>query len=179
MKTILKTVLAIGLVASSSFALAEGKFSYRQLLQGVDANPTFGMTQSEKDEYQTQKMCLKEFGEIQEERTKTSYKTETVTVNEPSRYNSTHYWTKNYSTAKSNARYGSYSCGGAGYTASSCTSGGVTIRKGAYQGSYRYSVSISYQDRVSVPYEETYMETVREKSDKYDWCVNNGYETAN
>lgn len=46
MKTILKTVLAIGLVASSSMALAEGKFAYRQSLQGVDGQEYYGMSQS-------------------------------------------------------------------------------------------------------------------------------------
>lgn len=64
MKVFLKTVLAIGLVASSSLALAEGKFTYRQLLQGVDASPTFGMTTTEKQAHQEKlaniAMCAKE-----------------------------------------------------------------------------------------------------------------------
>lgn len=47
MKKILKTVLATGLVASSSFALAEGKFVFRQPLQGVDGQEYYGMSQSQ------------------------------------------------------------------------------------------------------------------------------------
>ncbi|WP_083026541.1 hypothetical protein [Vreelandella lionensis] len=61
MKRILKTVLAIGLVASSSLAVAEGKFAYRQQLKGVDASPTFGMTEQEKQEHLSNvEMCSNE-----------------------------------------------------------------------------------------------------------------------
>jgi len=61
MKTILKTVLAIGLVASSSLAVAEGKFAYRQPLQGVSAIDNYGLTESEIEQKNID-MCLNESG---------------------------------------------------------------------------------------------------------------------
>ena len=53
--------VVIGLMASSSLALAEGKFAYRQPLQGIDVSPTFGMTKTEKQEYLNNiDMCSKQ-----------------------------------------------------------------------------------------------------------------------
>lgn len=87
MKKVLKTVLALGLVASSSFALAEGKFVFRQPLQGVDGQQYYGMSQSQIDDAIAEQerlaqieadkaMCLNE-STWMEEVTKTRYVSET------------------------------------------------------------------------------------------------------
>lgn len=197
MKRILKTVLATGLVASSSFALAEGNFTYRQQITGVNTtNPTFGMNESEKIEYQNEIMCSTE-----ETWTETVEKTVAVvdyyeTVSEKIAgpvYNrsSNRAYKCNPSAVWTPGKYNwVYNLGGVSYNGSS-TSGttrqhnSTTIVKAV--GSDRDSstsctflaVEVWKKRQKPVYKNVTTEQVVVNKTDNYDYCTSNGYQTAN
>jgi len=196
---ILKIAVVIGLVASSSLAVAEGKFVYKQPLQGVDASPTFGMNQSEIDKY---KCYQEERSIVQEVEYVTKYKREKQYGN----------WSGPYSSYWSNGDYISYSVGlttsrdyyavswrgsRAGQFSSSTTpySGMLWDSRSSVDTYYQYKfgtcgkggnayttctdLSRRLVNTESVPYQEETLVDKIIKTENYDWCVTNGYETAN
>jgi hypothetical protein len=200
MKAFLKTVLAIGLVASSSLALAEGKYAFRQPLQGVDGQQYYGMSQSQVDDAIAEQerlaqieadkaMCLNESTWTEEV---TKY--ETVTTTESV------YGTKGpYRNSWNNISYdssGEYNTivyvkwGGTGqhnfatYVGNLPFPNGYTIQ----DGSTTYTASSCDATGCAVTktgyhleettHQEPYTEIVTVKTDNYDYCVNKGYETA-
>jgi hypothetical protein len=180
--------VVIGLVASSSFALAEGKFAYRQPLQGVNANPTFGMSQSQIDEANKieadKAMCLNE----------ETYETEVVTYHK----GSTSTWftmdTNPDGTLTSSGVFNGISVlngqkqwwymGRAisRTTSNSVNYGDSTFKQGAKGGEY-YGGGCECWVPVYKIIEETpattTISTKTEKTENYDYCVDKGYPTAN
>lgn len=199
MNGMLKIVLAIGLVTSSSLALAEGKAVFRQPLGGVYGQPYYGMSQGEIDdaiaeqERQAQieadkAMCLNESTWTEEV---TKYKTITTTetvfktvgpvrsgfsnisYDSSGQYNTTVKikWAgtieHTFVTYVGNLPlYSGYSVqnGGATYRASSCDATGCAVTR---------TGPVDEQKT----HQEPYIETVTMKSENYDYCVSNGYET--
>lgn len=168
---ILKMAVMIGLMASSSLAVAEGKFVYKQPLQGVDASPTFGMTSAEKqawqEEQETIAMCAEEYKE-----STTSYSREagnqsyvrlmSVSLTTYNRYEDEYYLngTRVYF-------YGRYS------------GGGSTPRISGSKTGYSIGEQKDYEVTGSLNYRHRYYEIIHNiKTEKYDWCVSNGYQTA-
>lgn len=197
---ILKMAVIIGLVSSSSLAVAEGRFAYKQPLQGVDASPTFGMTVSER-----QSMCLtQEITTKQVEKTRTAYKTELRQIDGVEMYDVSlredgravdggdYYFFRRGGPGHDTIRYKDECnldfyhqgeeilewCGKKfkfgevrhNFTNHISTSGGIA---------YLHPIYLISEQEVEVPYEETYTADVDIKSENYDWCVANGYQTAN
>lgn len=184
MKAFLKTVLAIGLVASSSLALAEGKYAFRQPLQGVDANPTFGMSTQEIERIEAEKlaqieqeninMCSKERLDEVEENIITNYPKEERYITSSAR---------SYITHATNTGYTQYFWDGPLIKSEY----GMTSAPNGYEiGDYKESTSccdrinnIRRYSIIKLAYTDTETVIREEKSENYDWCVNNGYKTAN
>lgn len=217
MKVFLKTVLAIGLVASSSLALAERKYAFRQPLQGVDANPTFGMTTTEKQAYQENlaniEMCASESVQIiQEERV------EIVEFEGPvkerklvgpvydERYMKAYrsdgmintYGSNTYSQFYDFSTYG-HEVNTNGAQQIKINSGHILGRRSPFVDGSRYVIKAVigtdmipenetatshpvelWEDYKEIEQKENiYLVDVEHKTENYDWCVNNGYQTAN
>ncbi|EHA17152.1 hypothetical protein [Halomonas sp. HAL1] len=189
MKVFLKTVLAIGIVASSSLALAEGKFAYRQPLQGVNASPTFAMTKSEKQFYEENKanieMCSVQKDEIRNWELdqirhyngdfqdiiagyaydngifKIFVGSDISRVIDSIDHSATGVMTEERLSGKVISNYLEV---GAKYRARFHIDGGVKEQGSTYQA---YALYLEKEKVIS------------EKTENYDWCVANGYETAN
>jgi hypothetical protein len=198
---ILKAFMGVALISSSSMALAEGKFAYRQPMQGVDASPTFGMTSVEKQEYN---MCLNEKIFLEEE---IYYEEDEVDIVIPDNTfvldieNGFYMLRTGYGDAVEYYWDGERvdSLGGAGgihryvdspdeiknspYYDKFITSGYrvfVIRGSGSYEHQYSY---VTYDgdyntgEKEIKEVEKTRM--VEQKTENYDWCVLNGYPTAN
>jgi hypothetical protein len=164
---ILKMAVVIGLVASSSLALAGGKFVFREPLGGVDASPTFGMTTTEKQAYQENlaniEMCAKE-------------------VKSTERFYNIEGDGKFYFSSLSTR-----TCDGLRQKSSDTVINDVlyTSLSGTNYSRGEHVESIGEQtitcgNLTSVRYTTHYYEVIEEvKTQNYDWCVNNGYKTAN
>jgi hypothetical protein len=169
---ILKSSLLIGLIASSMSVIAQEKYIAKFLLNGVNANPTFGMTTTDKQAYQENieniEMCLKEFSDsgsfYNRNEGEESFFLQVVYRGKSGYQVTTEYKSQ---TVKHN---------------------GVEI--GNYVGS-TYGTELMYQYKGDIITTETtnsgyptteyryYEINIDSQSENYEWCVNNNYDTKN
>jgi hypothetical protein len=203
MKTILKTVLAIGLLASSSFSLAEGRFVFREPLRGVDGQEYYGMSQSQVDDAIAEQerlaqieadkaMCLNESTWMEEvEKTRQVYVGSELVKRKVAG--------PVYSRSSNRAyRCGSWDTGryqwlvnlsgspfnGSRYTGRTLTLSSFTYYKAVgvdqepEESCQFYAVEKWNNISQSIYETETYYEEVTKKTENYDYCISKGYETA-
>ena len=166
---ILKMAVVIGLVASSSLAVAEGKFAYKQPLRGVNASPTFGMTETEKQEYtENVEMCEEQYNGWENGYSRYSNSTYVNAQNQ-------HYHTSYnlYINGNRVLRFSDPRTAPHGQKVTDLHREVLSERTDLYRvGDLKMSGSNGFQYWY---YEITYLK----KTENYDWCVDNGYQTAN
>lgn len=174
---ILKTISLIGIMTASSLALAEGRYVIRFPIQGVTASPTFGMTESEKQEYIQNKnnaeMCKDETQEVVTEYSVESDDKTYVMIRTNARRTNIKYQVVWLNDQRIH------------YSGSSIIRPFFDEYKGDFMGRELHTENVLSPDSTGGNYtydniyEYFYAYKGESKSENYDWCVDNGYETAN
>jgi hypothetical protein len=179
-RTILVSLIGIGIFSFTSFAVAQDKHAARFPVRGVQSSPTFGMTESEKQVWQEEKetiaMCLKEYV-VSGEYYNNESGNETYYMEAASKYTSGYMILTSYVAQEAYHNGNNIETGVLYKSSSTGRYSPNTTMRNKYMGEKMETVlSNSGTPRTEYYY---YSIILEEKTQNYDWCVNNGYSTKN